>query len=634
MEPVSTILATGAITAGITSVVESLVVAVRQLADASLHASAIRESVPGRVRSLVSTKTILNPEQPRNVVEFFVPPKLSLSTRDSVFDGPRAAGVGFRIDSSADLPGPRVAIRGIAGQGKSCFLKYIAHQDAVKGERLPVLLNLREVKEGEGLREAIHGYLFGATAIDPKLLDGILRSGKLSILLDGFDEVHTDRRADLITQIERLATHHESLVIAITSRPDTEVFYSSIFRNYELMQLDKCDARQVVDKLAFSSDQRISLRKAFEKEVQSTLEALKTPLLCALLVVRYNFGAPVPQHPTAFYDKLFELLLSRHDTFKPGFRRHRCCNLSDSEMQALFGALALHATSKSQLAAPHSVFLDAARASLRALNLPDQEAVRYLEDVVSITCLLLREGDETRFIHKTVAEFYAAEHLSSCPEKKAEAILTHWARQPSTHNNLVSELAFLKEINRYRFERFFGLPVREAMLRHFRSGTVVAKEVYSGAFSVVAGTFIVTPKDHTNSFSLLSVPSFDPQNPLHCFMHSDGLFALLFSRSKDTLVLEVIEHARKALDRLGIGEFEKLNPGDAHLLRMGPAEPWLDENHLVALDRLAARDTETGEDSVFVPFLRDIWASLIKEIAEARSYVEAVEASHEIVLES
>ena len=41
----------------------------------------------------------------------------------------------------------------------------------------------------------------------------------------------------------------------------------------------------------------------------------------------------------------------------------------------------------------------------------------FLDDIVNMTCLILKEGDEYCFIHKTVQEYYAASFIRRKPEK-------------------------------------------------------------------------------------------------------------------------------------------------------------------------------------------------------------------------
>ena len=45
----------------------------------------------------------------------------------------------------------------------------------------------------------------------------------------------------------------------------------------------------------------------------------------------------------------------------------------------------------------------------------------FIDDIVKITCLIIRDGEEYRFIHKTVQEYYTASYIKKKPE--------HWAME-------------------------------------------------------------------------------------------------------------------------------------------------------------------------------------------------------------
>jgi hypothetical protein len=82
---------------------------------------------------------------------------------------------------------------------------------------------------------------------------------------------------------------------------------------------------------------------------------------------------------------------------------------------------------------------------------------KYLEDIIKVTCLLLREGEDYRFIHKSVQEYYTSAFIKHRPEpiakKFCDALL-----QKVLPGNWRQELHFLSEIDRYRFNKYYYLP--------------------------------------------------------------------------------------------------------------------------------------------------------------------------------
>src|SRR5207249_1599742 len=75
------------------------------------------------------------------------------------------------------------------------------------------------------------------------------------------------------------------------------------------------------------------------KEATQIARLLTTPLMVALLLVRYRIDQSLPQNEASFYDELFSLLLQRHDKTKAGYVRPRKSRVSDVELEEFFNAL-------------------------------------------------------------------------------------------------------------------------------------------------------------------------------------------------------------------------------------------------------------------------------------------------------
>lgn len=127
-------------------------------------------------------KTIWNPDRPQSLTSFFYP--VSIKTQ---------AG-SARLNSLDDLPDNRNIIFGTVGQGKSILLRYLLGREIKSGHRVPVLVELRGV-ESSSLEDAIRGrfnLLLGIDS-DAEVFASFALAGKLSIFLDGFDEIDSDR---------------------------------------------------------------------------------------------------------------------------------------------------------------------------------------------------------------------------------------------------------------------------------------------------------------------------------------------------------------------------------------------------------------------------------------------------------
>ena len=115
-------------------------------------------------------------------------------------------------------------ISGIAGQGKSIFLRYLCSRELFLGNVIPIFLELRRVSKDTSLRDRI--YLTFKTlglTVDDELFDAVASSGKIVLLLDAFDEIPDNLKPAVLTDIEDLASTNENLRIIVSSRPNNTI---------------------------------------------------------------------------------------------------------------------------------------------------------------------------------------------------------------------------------------------------------------------------------------------------------------------------------------------------------------------------------------------------------------------------
>jgi hypothetical protein len=122
------------------------------------------------------------------------------------------------------------------------------------------------------------------------------------------------------------------------------------------------------------------------------------------------------------------------------------------------------------------------RLSRQALDrMPETEvkAELVLRDVIRITNLVLEEGGEFCFLHKSVAEYHAAVAISRTTSDTAsgESVYARLREQPLYW---AEELRFLASVDEARFLRFYALPViREVMTTYANDpGALLAEYSY------------------------------------------------------------------------------------------------------------------------------------------------------------
>lgn len=349
-----------------------------------------------------------------------------------------------------------ILIQGIAGQGKSILLRYLCVQCIKLGESIPIFIELRRIQPGETIMDYILKFLeIIDLKIDREIVSEILKTGKIILFLDGFDEVADTERQRLINEIEFLASSLEQLRIIITSRPETGIEMMTSFEVFKLDNLRKDEYKDVINKLTNSEKLADSLIKQVESHKTQLKDLLCTPLMVTLLLMSYKSFQELPTELSDFYDSIFQALLQRHDGAKPGYQRQRRCKLNDMQYRLIFEALCFESSKNPQNVFKYDdIFQFTSKAMKNTGHNVDPD--NYIKDIVSVTCLLLKDGNLYRFIHKSVQEFYAAYFI----KRKAEPVTKRFYSDliDKVPGGLRESIRFLGEIDKYRFNKYYKLP--------------------------------------------------------------------------------------------------------------------------------------------------------------------------------
>ena len=368
-----------------------------------------------------------------------------------------------KITSLSDFPqNENILIEGIAGQGKSIFLRYLCAVELYRGQYVPVFVELRKITAKKSLIHQILATLETYNIdLTRKQLGELADSGRLLLLLDAFDEIPEELKSTVIDEIERLALKHERLRILVTSRPESGIHTCAIFTNVRLSNLVGDEYAVVINKISGNAELAEQLVKQVRRHKGGMEDLLQTPLLVTLLVIRYKSYQELPLQMSDFYDTLFQVLLQRHDGSKPGYKRQRKSSLNDMQYRQAFESFCFRSKRHNGKQLTQSIVYELAAEALKERGF-ECSPEAFIADIIKITCLVVRDGEEHRFIHKSVQEFYSASYIQHKPDvvvqelyKKLFSDKTGW--------RFTQELNFLNEIDRYRYYKFGEL----AFLKNF-----------------------------------------------------------------------------------------------------------------------------------------------------------------------
>jgi hypothetical protein len=432
-----------------------------------------------QIKQIKMVKTIWQMERAVDINTFYCPTKVWVKNKRT------------NIHQIADLGyDGNILIEGSLGQGKSIFLRYLSMAEYALSKRIPIFIELRKIKPSQKLLSYIVAELgvLGFEATE-RLFKLFASEGKLILMLDAFDEVREELRQDLLFEIEDMLRENENLRAVVTSRADSGVAPSSAFTIFRICELRDREYETVIQKMATDKENADIIIKGIRKESAQLAKVLTSPLMVALLMVRYKIDQSLPQNDAAFYDSIFTLLLQRHDKSKPGYTRPRKSKLSDSQLLDFFNTFCFSSRREGDGSFSDTALAKYAKSTLKVMGIDGAED-DVISDIVQITCLLLKEGDEYKFVHKSVQEYHAACFIRS---QAQEFAIKFYSKVQSAWRNWFQELRFLRLIDEYRFLKYFHIPQIDTL-----TGEIDPKsptDLFSAIFDICGSDALETRKE-------------------------------------------------------------------------------------------------------------------------------------------
>jgi hypothetical protein len=135
----------------------------------------------------------------------------------------------------------KLIIIGDVGQGKSMLMRYLAATEFQRGDRFPVFIELRKLR-GQRIIDAIlrQFHNLGITLTEQEF-HTVASQKQVLAFFDGYDEVHPDRRSDILSELEDLCQPSIGLRVVISTRPGTNVEMSPHFTVHRIAPLSDND---------------------------------------------------------------------------------------------------------------------------------------------------------------------------------------------------------------------------------------------------------------------------------------------------------------------------------------------------------------------------------------------------------
>jgi len=300
-----------------------------------------------------------------------------------------------------------------AGMGKSTFSKYVVSQILLKSDRIPILFELRKVNMEDSLIENLAqqfdciGELF-----DRQLFCKLLSSGKFYVVADGFDEVPLEHQEKLSSLLHSFSIDGGSNVILLTSRPQSNLPDIIKCKTIAFQSFTKAQAISLINRYDRFSELDVGLRLI--RQLDTVPEKfLETPLLVSLLYRTFGVNNSIADRICTFYDEIYHALYKGHDLMnKNGYTRQKKSELDFEDFRRLLRVTCFYMSiSRMTSFESYITAIEHIRKASKVANISPSSAENFLDDLLVSVPLMVREGPEIKFLHKTILEYFAAEYL-------------------------------------------------------------------------------------------------------------------------------------------------------------------------------------------------------------------------------
>ena len=420
------------------------------------------------------TKTILHRSEPIELKKVYQP--LFLEKMTDRWSGliPEFNRISTETIEPLFDEGNFITIIGSAGSGKSTLVKHLLVNAIHANYKIPIKVELRYLNNyNEGLLKYINEEIIKFTEIAEResIIERMLQSGEFVFFFDGYDEVSSNKKEQVTNDISRITKKYKDNKYILTSRPFVNVEMFDGFRNLLVCEMSPADIKSFV-KRQFNDDikeQELANKiiETIENDKKKTYKSfLSNPLLLSMFILTYQTDSYVPQRRSDYYLQVFNTLYSSHDTqSKLGFVRERITKLSKEDYMEILKRFSFKSYIDQEYTFTISYFDEKINSIKKNLQLSFNND-SLLEDFKVAIGILIEEGSEITYPHRSLQEYFAALYIASLTSQNNDDENTKRDKITQFINNsreyeidYANFYSILAEVDEYKFKKIFILPM-------------------------------------------------------------------------------------------------------------------------------------------------------------------------------
>lgn len=394
-------------------------------------------------------KTLLYRHEPKDIYSFYE--CIGLQFGENIIDT-------SNIINITEL-GHRIVITGTGGIGKSIMMRHLFLNSIKSNMYVPILVELRGLNSSKDKEGIVASYIYETIkkfnfSLERKYFDYSLEMGRYIILFDGYDEIRSDLSEQISKEIIDLCDKYPENYYIVSSRPLNEFVGWSQFLELESKSLTKKQAMSLINKLDFEPEIKHKFHKELNTHLFNKYESFASnPLLLNIMLITYENSVSIPDKLNDFYEQAFSALFHTHDATKGAYKRDIRCNLGCEDFRSVFSYFCFKSFFKSQYEFTENQILDYINSAINKLNIKKIFlAEDYLVDLTNSVCMLVHEGLNYRFAHRSFQEYFSALYAAQLEDTIQKKFLTSWIKE----NNHLRTSSFLDRLYDLQPKRFIA----------------------------------------------------------------------------------------------------------------------------------------------------------------------------------
>lgn len=362
----------------------------------------------------------------------------------------------------------KIIITGTGGIGKSVMMKHFFLNILQNTHYIPVLIELRGLNEFDEKNVNLIDYIYNVMdtlkfKLERKYFDYSLETGCYVILLDGFDEVKNEISKQVTNQIFALSKKYPDNHYILSSRPLEEFIGWNQFEELCAESLSKKQALSLINKIEYDQKIKENFYKELEDNLYDKYETFASnPLLLTIMLLTFENRASIPDKLNDFFEQAFTTLFHTHDATKGGYKRDIQSKLGYEDFKAVFSYFCFKSFFNSDYKFSENKVLEyiggAKQKQIIEINF---NSIDFLKDLTNSVCMLIHEGLEYRFSHRSFQEYFAALYTIQLDDIQQKRFLKLWL-QSDVYRTTSNYLDMLYELEPSRFVKNVIVPgIRE-----------------------------------------------------------------------------------------------------------------------------------------------------------------------------